>query len=75
MLEVILLGEYVQVRARLGELRLQLLLDLTEAVRGAVAAQLRLKIRARLLEGLALGRLHLIQADDVVAVLGLDRVP
>ena len=56
--EVILLGEYAQVRARLGDFRLQLLLDLPEAVGRAIAPQLRLKVRARLLEGLALAGLR-----------------
>src|SRR5260370_423446 len=65
VLEVKLLREHVQVHVRLGQFRLQLFLDLAEAVGSTVAAQLRLKIRTRLLEGLALGSLHFIEADDV----------
>jgi len=52
-------GERGEISTRLGGPRLQLLLNLTEAIGRAVAAQLRLKIATRLLEGFALAGLDL----------------
>src|SRR5256886_10074879 len=46
---------------------------LFRSVGGAVAAQLRLEIGARLLEGFALAGLDLIEPDDVIAELRLHR--
>src|SRR5205823_1253126 len=71
--QVVLLREGAEIGARLGHLRLQLLLNLPEAIGGAVAAQLRLEIAPRLLEGLTLAGLDLIESDDVIAELRLHR--
>src|SRR5215470_11238680 len=73
LLQVELLRECTEIRTRLGELRLQLLLDLPEAISGARAPYLRLELRTRLFEGFPLPCLNLIEADDVIAVLRLHR--
>src|SRR5258705_7608636 len=56
-----------------GGRRVQLLVNLAERIGRAVAAQLRLEIATRLLEGFALAGLDLIQTDDVIAELRLHR--
>ena len=51
----------------------ELLLNLAEAIGRVITAQLGLNLRTSLLEGLCLDGLHLIEPNDVVAVLGLHR--
>ena len=73
LLQFVFARERLEIRAGLAELGLQLLLDFSEAVGRPVASHLGLELRTRRLEGLAFDGLNLIQADNVIAKLGLDR--